>query len=453
MKKGIHPQMHLDAVTTCVSCNAVYKIPSTVKTQQVEVCSNCHPVYTGEYRGIIASLVLVIFCGLYLSPGIFFNDQATSLVNVLVIQSRNPVLFGYTDQYFENVVREYQKKVAEGLLMHPDTDIVVLPENTYFLKGIMERESLSVEEAVTEVLGTKKERLLIYGDYDTENRKTISVIAKNDGSTPLVLEKSLLMPLGEYQPYVIGWGARLLGKGAWFREVLEYRSSFAASTGQKTVATPWGKVAVAACSEILSADVYRSIAKENPALIVHEQRLAHFHGHLSVFKEFLAASQIKAAMLHTPILGSVDIWFKSKLKTGSDIGFGWSHEEPITDMMKNFVSSYSDLPRAVHQFQNKFRNETRAKSGLMRCREFVMKDMYSYSRNEEEHMKFYDAATEAYLRVYRTLGLGNITFVTSASGGLFTDKFSHEFQTLCDTGEDTVYVHKDGKTALVGRFP
>jgi prolyl-tRNA synthetase len=145
---------------------------------------------------------------------------------------------------------------------------------------------------------------------------------------------------------------------------------------------------------------------------------------------------------------SVDIWFKSKLKTGSDIGFGWSHEEPITDMMKNFVSSYSDLPRAVHQFQNKFRNETRAKSGLMRCREFVMKDMYSYSRNEEEHMKFYDAATEAYLRVYRTLGLGNITFVTSASGGLFTDKFSHEFQTLCDTGEDTVYVHKDGKTAL-----
>jgi prolyl-tRNA synthetase len=144
----------------------------------------------------------------------------------------------------------------------------------------------------------------------------------------------------------------------------------------------------------------------------------------------------------------VDVWFKSKLKTGTDIGFGWSHEEPITEMMKNHISSYNDLPRYVHQFQNKLRNEVRAKSGIMRCREFVMKDMYSYARDEKEHMDFYNKTIDAYKRVYERVGLGDITFVTTASGGVFSDKFSHEFQTICDAGEDNIYVHKDGKLAL-----
>ncbi len=144
----------------------------------------------------------------------------------------------------------------------------------------------------------------------------------------------------------------------------------------------------------------------------------------------------------------VDVWFKSALKNGSEVGFGWSHEEPITNLMSSHIDSYKDLPVYVHQFQNKLRNETRAKSGIMRCREFVMKDMYSYSRDEEEHMSFYNKCIEAYLNVYRRIGLGEITFVTSASGGVFTDKFSHEFQTLCEAGEDNIYVHKDGKLAL-----
>jgi prolyl-tRNA synthetase len=144
----------------------------------------------------------------------------------------------------------------------------------------------------------------------------------------------------------------------------------------------------------------------------------------------------------------VDIWFKSTLKSGTEVGFGWSHEEPITNLMKNHISSYQDLPRVVHQFQNKLRNEVRAKSGIMRCREFIMKDMYSYARSEEEHMEFYNRTIEAYMNVYRALGLGDITYVTSASGGVFTDKFSHEFQTLCEAGEDVVYLHKDGTQAL-----
>jgi prolyl-tRNA synthetase len=144
----------------------------------------------------------------------------------------------------------------------------------------------------------------------------------------------------------------------------------------------------------------------------------------------------------------VDIWFKSELKNGNKIGFGWSHEEPITNMMKYHVTSYHDLPRYVHQFQNKLRNETRAKSGIMRCREFIMKDMYSYALDEEQHMELYNKATDAYVRLYKRMGIGDITFITSATGGVFTDKFSHEFQTLCDAGEDIIYVHADGKTVL-----
>jgi len=149
---------------------------------------------------------------------------------------------------------------------------------------------------------------------------------------------------------------------------------------------------------------------------------------------------------------AVDVWFKSQLKNGNEIGFGWSHEEPITDMIKGHIASYADLPRYVHQFQNKLRNEVRAKSGIMRCREFIMKDMYSYSLTEEQHIAFYAKATDAYMNVFRNVGLGDRTFVTSASGGLFTEKFSHEFQTVCEAGEDVIYVHKDGTHALNGEI-
>ncbi len=145
---------------------------------------------------------------------------------------------------------------------------------------------------------------------------------------------------------------------------------------------------------------------------------------------------------------TVDIWFKSELKNGSAVGFGWSHEEPITEMMKSHISSYKHLPIFVHQFQNKLRNETRAKSGVMRGREFIMKDMYSYCISEDQHMDFYNKTIDAYMNVYNRLGLGDITYVTSASGGVFTDKFSHEFQTVCDVGEDIVHVHKHKKLAI-----
>lgn len=144
---------------------------------------------------------------------------------------------------------------------------------------------------------------------------------------------------------------------------------------------------------------------------------------------------------------TVDIWFKTKLKDGSEVGLAWSHEEAIVEMMKQYVSSYKDLPISVYQFQTKLRNELRAKSGLMRGREFVMKDMYSMSVDAKQHDEYYDSVIEAYKKVYERLGLGDDTYVTFASGGAFT-KFSHEFQTVCETGEDVIYLHEGKNIAI-----
>lgn len=143
----------------------------------------------------------------------------------------------------------------------------------------------------------------------------------------------------------------------------------------------------------------------------------------------------------------VDVWFKSQLKNGTEVGFGWSHEEQITEMMKSYISSYRDLPVYTYQFQTKLRNELRAKSGIMRGREFVMKDMYSYTLSEELHQQFYDKATAAYKRVFERVGLGDDTYLTFASGGAFT-QFSHEFQTVTESGEDTIYIHKEKQLAI-----
>ena len=143
----------------------------------------------------------------------------------------------------------------------------------------------------------------------------------------------------------------------------------------------------------------------------------------------------------------VDIWFKSQLKSGGEVGLGWSHEEPIGEMMKHYIHSYKDLPQYVYQFQTKLRNELRAKSGIMRGREFVMKDAYSFASDEAQHEKMYEDSKAAYMKVFGRLGIGDDTFITCASGGAFT-QFSHEFQTICDTGEDVVYLNKEKNIAI-----
>jgi prolyl-tRNA synthetase len=143
----------------------------------------------------------------------------------------------------------------------------------------------------------------------------------------------------------------------------------------------------------------------------------------------------------------VDVWFKTKLQDETVLGLGWSHEEPIVEMLKNHMQSYKDLPISLYQFQTKMRNELRAKSGNMRGREFVMKDMYSFHASAEDLDTYYNETIEAYKRIYERLGIADETYVTFASGGAFT-KFSHEFQTVCDAGEDIIYLHRGKNIAI-----
>lgn len=143
----------------------------------------------------------------------------------------------------------------------------------------------------------------------------------------------------------------------------------------------------------------------------------------------------------------VDIWFKSSLQDGTPVGFGWSHEEPIVEMQKQYIHSYKDLPISLYQFQTKMRNELRAKSGIMRGREFIMKDMYSFHATAEDLDAYYSKVIDAYKRTYDRLGIGDETYMTFASGGAFT-KFSHEFQTICGAGEDVIYLHREKNIAV-----
>ncbi|MDO8624012.1 MAG: aminoacyl--tRNA ligase-related protein [bacterium] len=143
----------------------------------------------------------------------------------------------------------------------------------------------------------------------------------------------------------------------------------------------------------------------------------------------------------------VDNWFKANLKTGGETGLGITHEEPLTRIMTEHIASYRDLPVMVYQFQNKFRNELRAKSGVMRGKEFLMKDLYSFARTPDEHETQYAAAREAYKKIFNRLGIGDKTYVTFASGGVFSD-FSEEFQTLSEAGEDTIYIDEEKGIAI-----
>lgn len=123
--------------------------------------------------------------------------------------------------------------------------------------------------------------------------------------------------------------------------------------------------------------------------------------------------------------------------TESQYGLGWTHEEVITAIANNFIQSYKDLPKAVYQIQNKFRAEARAQAGLLRGREFLMKDLYSFHQNTGDLNNYYQTAIGAYKKIFKRLGLK--TLVTEASGGAFTKEYTHEFQVLNPAGEDTVY--------------
>ncbi len=142
-----------------------------------------------------------------------------------------------------------------------------------------------------------------------------------------------------------------------------------------------------------------------------------------------------------------DVWFKTRLANNTDLGLGFTHEEAITNIMCGHIKSFRDLPVYAYQIQTKFRNEVRSKSGIMRGREFLMKDLYSFNETEKDLDVFYEQAVEAYMRIFNRVGIGKKTYRTFADGGSFS-KFSDEFQTISDAGEDIIYIDDEKKIAI-----
>lgn len=150
----------------------------------------------------------------------------------------------------------------------------------------------------------------------------------------------------------------------------------------------------------------------------------------------MPALQSKEAWITTGRWDNVDILFKLPSQTGKEYALGCSHEEVVTPLVQAYVQSYKDLPTVVYQIQTKFRDELRAKSGILRGREFIMKDMYSFHRTQEDLDAYYTRVMDGYIRVYERCGVQ--AKIVEASGGVFSDKFSHEFQVLTDAGEDLI---------------
>jgi prolyl-tRNA synthetase len=143
----------------------------------------------------------------------------------------------------------------------------------------------------------------------------------------------------------------------------------------------------------------------------------------------------------------VDVLFKLTGAGDRELALGPTHEEVVTPLVTGFIRSYRDLPVAVYQVQTKFRNEPRPKAGLLRAREFRMKDMYSFHTDEASLDEFYEKAIGAYRSIFRRCGLASLTVLTFASGGIFST-YSHEFQTLTPFGEDVIYRLPGSDTAI-----
>lgn len=145
----------------------------------------------------------------------------------------------------------------------------------------------------------------------------------------------------------------------------------------------------------------------------------------------------KENWLQTKRWDALDVLFKVKSQHGYEAALGPTHEEIVTPMAQRIIFSYKDLPQGVYQIQTKFRDEPRAKAGLLRGREFRMKDLYSFHADEADFERYYEIAAQTYLKIFKRLGLDAI--YTEASGGTFS-KFSHEFQVEIPNGEDTIYI-------------
>ncbi len=136
---------------------------------------------------------------------------------------------------------------------------------------------------------------------------------------------------------------------------------------------------------------------------------------------------------------SLDVLVKIGLGEEKNMALAPTHEEVVAPLAKKFIESYKDLPKAVYHFQNKFRGEKRAKSGILRLREFIMKDLYSFHSSQDDLDRYYDRVSKAYKNIFERMGIGEKTYFTYASGGTFS-KYSHEFQAETEAGEDTIYI-------------
>lgn len=144
---------------------------------------------------------------------------------------------------------------------------------------------------------------------------------------------------------------------------------------------------------------------------------------------------------------TMDDLYKVGDSSNREVALGPTHEEIVVPILKNYVNSYKDFPISIYQIQNKFRMELRAKSGMLRGREFIMKDMYSFHTNQQDFENFYSKMQDTYKTIFKRVGIGHLTYITFASGGTFS-KYSHEFQTITPVGEDVIYVDEESGTAL-----
>jgi len=162
---------------------------------------------------------------------------------------------------------------------------------------------------------------------------------------------------------------------------------------------------------------------------------------------FMPVLQPKENWIKTGRWDSLDILFKIKGSGDKDYAMGATHEEIVSPLAKKVIFSYKDLPASVFQIQTKFRDELRAKSGILRTREFLMKDLYSFHATQEDLDKYYDKMIKVYFNIFKELGIGKKTYLTLASGGTFS-KYSHEFQMITEAGEDIIYICAKCKTAI-----
>jgi len=163
------------------------------------------------------------------------------------------------------------------------------------------------------------------------------------------------------------------------------------------------------------------------------------HGKINAQEIMMPLLHPKSFWQQTKRWETVDVLFKTKSQYGGEYGLAPTHEEIVTPLAKKFIQSYRDLPLALYHITTKFRDEPRPKSGILRGREFLMKDLYSFHSSAEDLNKYYQTVMEAYLKIFNRIGFADVK-ITEASGGSFTKKFSHEFNVLTPAGEvDLLY--------------